>query len=293
VSLKEHAEKVLQELGLTFSQAKLFVALVRLSECATANEISSYSNVARQDVYRLMEGLQEIGLVEKVVSNPAKFKAIPIRDATSFLVKKRKEKTHALVEESTALLTSFPELTSSTGFQDSHQFMLIPKREAVIRRIEKAIKAADEKILIITPWREFTQWMFTLHDLWQQTIKRGVTIHWITETKPRDPDSHFEMLRNFMLDPHFKLRTLHRPVNSRLGVYDHREVFIATTINNNAAESPALWTNSPTMINVLEDYFEMKWKLAAEYEFKGNQVQEKEKRLIVRKARAANSPTSQ
>jgi len=293
VSLKEHAEKVLQELGLTFSQAKLFVALVRLSECATANAISSYSNVARQDVYRLMEELQEIGLVEKVVSNPAKFKAIPIRDATSFLVKKRKEKTHALVEESTALLTSFPELTSSTGFQDRHQFMLIPKREAVVRRIEKAIKAAEEKILIITPWREFTQWMFTLHDLWQQAIKRGVKIHWITETKPRNPDSHFEMLHSFMLDPHFKLRTLHRPVNSRLGIYDHREMFIATTVNNSAAESPALWTNNPTMVNVLEDYFEMKWQLSSECKIEENQDQEKEKRRTLRQpARTANSPTS-
>jgi sugar-specific transcriptional regulator TrmB len=264
VSLNEHAEKVLQELGLTFSQAKLFVALVKLPQCATANAISSFSNVARQDVYQLMEELQEIGLVEKIVSTPTKFKAVSIKDATSFLVKKRKEKTRSLVEESTALLANFPEIASSTGVEDRNQFILIPKREAVVRRIEKAIKNANERILLITPWREFTQWMFTLHEVWQRATERRVKIRWITDSKPQTPDSNFEIIQSFLLNPNFKLRTLPKPVNSRLGVYDRREVFIATTANSDAAESPALWTNSPTVINVLEDYFEMKWKMAKE-----------------------------
>jgi sugar-specific transcriptional regulator TrmB len=264
VSLNQHAEKVLQELGLTFSQAKLFVALVKLPQCATANAISSFSNVARQDVYQLMEELQEIGLVEKIVSTPTKFKAVSIKDATSFLVKKRKEKTRSLVEESTALLANFPEIASSTGVEDRNQFILIPKREAVVRRIEKAIKTANERILIITPWREFTQWMFTLHEAWQRATERRVKIHWITDSKPQTPDSNFEMIQSVLFNPNFKLRTLPKPVNSRLGIYDHREVLIATTANTDAAESPALWTNCPTVINVFEDYFELKWKLAKE-----------------------------
>jgi hypothetical protein len=106
--------------------------------------------------------------------------------------------------------------------------------------------------------------MFTLHEVWQRATERRVKIHWITDSKPQTPDSNFEMIQSVLFNPNFKLRTLPKPVNSRLGIYDHREVLIATTANTDAAESPALWTNCPTVINVLEDYFELKWKLAKE-----------------------------
>ena len=263
--LKGDAEKILRELGLTFSQAKLYVALLVFSDFASAKTISTFSNVARQDVYRLMNELQEIGLVEKEVSNPARFKAVPISDATSFLIEKRKERTTALLEESAALLSKFQEKSSKTAVQEEVQFIIVPKGEPLVRRVEKALKVADKKILVVTPWREFTQWIFTLHDWWQQTLDRGVRTNWITENQPQNTDANVEMIDNFTRNPMFKLRTVPPPMDIRLSVFDSSEVFMATNVTINAGESPALWTNSPTMVSTLEDYFKMKWKQAAEY----------------------------
>jgi sugar-specific transcriptional regulator TrmB len=265
VSLMEHAEKVLRELGLTFSQAKLYVALLRLSDGATASAIGSFANVARQDVYHLMDELQEIGLVEKIVSNPTKYKAVPIEEVTSVLLGKRRDRTQALIEESAELFSKFPGKSSKTEIHEITQFMLIPKGETLVRKVEKTLKAAQKQIFVVMPWREFTQWIFALQELWQQTLDRGVRMHWLTENPPQNSDANMEMIDNFMHNPMFKLRTLPPPIDVRLSVFDSREVFIAINTTINAAESPALWTNSPTMVSTLEDYFRMKWEIATEY----------------------------
>ena len=264
MSFKEHGEKILHEMGLTNSEAKLYVALVRMRACATANTLSNSSNVARQDVYRILEELQNLGLVEKIIANPALFKAISIKEATSILVEKRREKTRALLEDTAELLGEFPEENSPT-FQDNQQFVLIPKRDAIERRIEKAIKTTNAKILAISPWRELTQWMFKLNQSLRQAFERGVKVHWITESVTLDLSSSLELEQGFLRNPNFRLRTLPQRLEARFGVYDNMEVFIATTRQQNAAESPALWTNNPTIVHILTDYFEMKWNQAQEY----------------------------
>ena len=264
MSFKEHGEKILHEMGLTHSQAKLYVALVRMRACATANALSNSSNIARQDVYRILEELQNLGLVEKIIANPALFKAIPIGEATSTLMEKRREKTRILLKETAELLGEFPE-ENSPALQESHQFVLIPQGDPIVRKIEEAIKTAKKKIMVITPWRELTQWMLKLNQSWKQAVERGVKVHWITESKTLDLDSRLELEQGFLRNPNFKLRTLPQRLEERLGIYDNREVFIATTRQQNAAESPALWTNNPTIVYILTDYFEMKWNQAQEY----------------------------
>jgi sugar-specific transcriptional regulator TrmB len=261
---KEHGEKILREMGLTHSQAKLYVALVRMHACTTANALSKSSNVARQDVYRILEELQSLGLVEKIIANPTLFKAIPIGEATSTLMEKRREKTRILLKETAELLGEFPE-ENLPALQESHQFVLIPQGDPIVRKIEEAIKTAKKKIMVITPWRELTQWMLKLNQSWKQAVERGVKVHWITESKPQNLDSNLEIARDFLGNPNFNLRILPQPLPmTRLGIYDHREVFISITRNQNTAESPALWTNNPTIVYMLTDYFEMKWKLAQE-----------------------------
>lgn len=264
MSLQENGERILRELGLTFSQAKLYVALVRFGGCTTANEVSNFSNIARQDVYRLLEQLQRIGLVEKIVANPAMFKAIPMKDVTSILVERRKQKTRALVKESEELIAHFNKTKSSTELQDHNQFVLIPKGEAIVRRIERSIKASQDEILIITPWREFAQWMFTVHELWRQAIERGVKVRWITERKPQNSDLTLEPAYNLLGNHNFKLRVMAEKPLKRLGIHDGKELFIAIGREANAGESQALWTNNSAMIHIMEDYFEMKWQTATE-----------------------------
>lgn len=262
--LRDHGEKVLCELGLSFSQSRVYIALVRLADQSTAKEVSIVSNVARQDVYRTLSELQELSLVEMVIGNPAKFKAIPMQEVVSILIKRRKQKTRALMTEATDLVDKFPKKDAEAGIQqDGGQFILIPKKEALIYRTEKAIEVAQESIIVITSWRVLTQWLFILGKLVNQALIRGVNVRWITE-KQENLTVGPELVETFK-NSRFQLRTMVDPPKKRLVVYDGKEVFIATLREPNAVWSPVLWTNNSAIAYIINDYFEMKWKIASEY----------------------------
>lgn len=263
MSLQDHGEKILRELGLTFSQTRVYIALVRLGDYSTVKAVSNFSSVARQDLYRIIAQLQELSLVETEIGNLAQFRAIPMQEAVSILMERRSQKTRALLTEATELLEKLPEKEAQIQHENS-QFVLIPKREVVLHRLEKAIERVQEDICSISPWREFAQWMSRLPELWSQTLKRGVTVRWITG-KPENTNSGTENLQAILKNPNLKLRIAPEPPERTFGIYDGEEVYVATRREPNAAESPALWTNNPTITYLLKDYFEMKWKLTTEY----------------------------
>ena len=87
--------QIVMDLGLTLLQAKIFLVLTE-SQCLKANEISKFSNISRPDVYRNLMKLQKIGLIEKIISKPYKFKTIPVETALELLINRRVNKTKDL-----------------------------------------------------------------------------------------------------------------------------------------------------------------------------------------------------
>ena len=57
----------LTELSLSTTQAKIYLALVK-TKSQTAQAISTLSSVSRPDVYRVLNQLQNLGLVEKIIA---------------------------------------------------------------------------------------------------------------------------------------------------------------------------------------------------------------------------------
>jgi hypothetical protein len=44
-----------------------------------------------------------------------------------------------------------------------------------------------------------------------------------------------------------------------LGIYDKKEVFMIIDPKEGLFDSPALWSNSQSLISVVQDYFEILW----------------------------------
>jgi sugar-specific transcriptional regulator TrmB len=258
-----NGEKTLRELGLTLPQARVYLALVKLGTPSTVKNISTYSKVARQDVYRTLTELRELSLVEMIVCNPALFRAVPLQQSATFLMERKNQEIRVLMTEATELFALLAKEKEAEIHHENHQFVLIPKREVIISRLKKAIEGSKKSILVITPWRELPQWLFILHESWQQALNKGVEVRWITE-KQVTPCLLNEITRILIKDPNFKLRTEPNSSKARFAIYDGKEVFITVLSATNAAESPALWTNNPALIYILKDYFETKWQLISD-----------------------------
>ena len=86
---QEEDVEALVALGLTTLQAKVYLTLNKLEEAKTKSETAK---VARQEIYRVMNKLQNLCLVEKVIAKPVRYKAVPMQEAVPHLLKRIHEK---------------------------------------------------------------------------------------------------------------------------------------------------------------------------------------------------------
>jgi len=255
--------RTLTRLGLTSCQAKVYLALVR-SGISTAKTISMVSKVARPDIYRIMPMLQKLGLAEKIINVPTKFEATPIREGVTSLLDHKSKETYELQQEAKELLKKFKERQPKTPIQEGDkQLVLIPERERLILSLKKAAEDAQSSMDIICPQEAFPKGLLIMNEVYEKAMGRGVKIRWLLE-KPKDINPWPEIVQTFMKNPFFKLRIVLKPPEARLGIFDKKEVFIATHPTTRAMESTALWTNNPSLLRIVHDYFERLWITALE-----------------------------
>jgi len=84
-----HPLEVLKQLGLTQYQAKVYLALFRNRESSN-KQIARLTSLNRGNVHNALIELSQLGLIEKIISAPTKYKAIPIDDAVSILIAEKK-----------------------------------------------------------------------------------------------------------------------------------------------------------------------------------------------------------
>lgn len=88
----QQAVATLSDLGLTTTQAKVYLTLVK-SESSTIETISNLSKVARTDLYRITHELEKKGLVERILANPTQFKPIPLAECLPVLLQRKNQES--------------------------------------------------------------------------------------------------------------------------------------------------------------------------------------------------------
>jgi sugar-specific transcriptional regulator TrmB len=142
----EDCVSILCELGLSISQAKVILSLVKHKNLK-AQEISSISGVARPYVYGVLVQLEEAGLVEKTISKPEEFHAIPIEKCIHNLIQKRVVKTAELQQKALTLSQYLKRETENEEISKEFHFIFIPNRESVYGKAEKIVRNAQKSML--------------------------------------------------------------------------------------------------------------------------------------------------
>ena len=126
--------EILMNLGLTYLQAKTYLTLTQL-EKAEAQKISKASDVARQDIYRIMPTLEKLGLAEKVIGTPILYKATPLKEGSLMLLQKRTKEHTTLQEKIKLLLNSNQEGNINTIFhEENSQFIITSERKLFLKK---------------------------------------------------------------------------------------------------------------------------------------------------------------
>ncbi len=258
---EQEAVETLCGLGLTLNEARVYFALIQCG-VSSAKTVSKFSGVIRQDVYRVMPKLQQKGLVNRALTIPAVFDAIPLEDGVSILMEKRRKRTEELQQKTAVLVDNQKNNHRKfSGGELEPEFVVIPGDEASIKRKKMAIDA-ERYVDNVISRKRFVSGLSYYGELTLKRLERGVRYRLITEM-PGDGEILPKIFQDLREHPLFRLRYVTASPRAFMCVIDNREVLFSDPAAS-PLEYTCLWSKNPSLLAVLHDYFELMWITAME-----------------------------
>ncbi len=255
--LNEEVTQILTDLGLSPLQAKVYYALVRVED-PTANAASKLAKVARQEVYRITEELEETGLVSRTVSAPTRFQPLPLKEALSVLLNKKTQENAVLkkrVEEVNLEVLKRKELKHS-----SYTLKEIPENSRWFEDGHARFKAS-ETFELMTSFRRFSARFMYEEELYREAAVKNKTKVRILTGKPTGHKYVIETINSLRQYPCFDMRFLDQDPDVVAIIFDRKDVAVSLRPANHVGP-PYLFSNHPSIVNLAVKYFETLWSKA-------------------------------
>ena len=254
--------ETLMQLGLGLNEAKVFLSLSALGP-ATAKTVSKHAKVAREIVYQAMHTLGEKGLVEVLLASPKRFMTVPMQEAVDLLLKNKNMELKELEAKAQKLLNTFKGKQKTTSQLEEQTFIYIPKK-LVVKRINQAIDRAQKSIDFYITWKRFFQGMTNgFAENIKRALARNVKFRIVME-KPEETKASEHLMPFCKFTPNFKIKFILTYPKTVLGIYDKKEVFIVIDPKGALQDSPVVWSNTPSILSLAQDFFETLWTTAIE-----------------------------
>jgi sugar-specific transcriptional regulator TrmB len=254
---KEETLQLIISLGLSVSEAKIYLALTEIGK-ATAKTISKASKISQPDVYRVLSKLENNGLIEREVDTPNQFKAIPIDEGLAILLQRRDNQSAMLHKQTAEMLQSLQERTAKTAPQEEEsKFVLVPGVH--VHKIRNAVENAQMGVLCFTSVDMFRKVRFVTEDVWKRGVNRGIKYQFIIG-KPHEERAVLQLDPILKNNDCFEIKWTHTLMPCVI-LIDGKEVFLRTEMN---LEAPVLWSNNPCIVTMIQEYFKTEWKILKE-----------------------------
>ena len=208
----EELNETLVEMGLTSLQVNVYLALNKLNQ-ASVKDISNVLKVARQEIYRALAELLRLGLIEKRITTPNQFRAIPLEQVLGFLLERKRNQMSKL-EEKTARIVKSVSIVKTAGVlgkpnELDYDFLLFEGKEILLRSAVDLF-ASSQTIRIINESNLSAYWWVNQFQMFANALKRGAKIQALID-KPQENNPAKEVIQKLKKSPFFEIRYLTCP----------------------------------------------------------------------------------
>ena len=264
--LLQNEEKVetLTQLGLTLNQARAYLALLQ-SGPAAAKKLSEAAKITRQDIYRVMPTLEQVGIVERLISSPTVYEATPIQQGTRILLERKTAEHNELRRKTRELVRIVKKSSANQEFVESDALLvMIPGKEAIIQKIGEALQKTKRSIEVVTSRKRFSPAIFKFRDNYTNALERGVRIRVATE-KPVAEKAVCEIVERLMENGGFEVKCFSDVPPAVVSIFDGREASVTLSQVAHTPRASALWSNDACFVALAQNYFETKWSSSTEF----------------------------
>jgi sugar-specific transcriptional regulator TrmB len=247
--------EVLVGLGLSNRQARVYLALLKIGD-AKARRLAGFTSIERQEVYRLLGELEQMGLVKRCLTVPTRFSAVPISEGTGRLIEHRLTELNLLTKRAMSLSKKLSQIQRSPP-QDTPSFGVVSEAESE-KNYQAAIEKAQHRLQAVMGWVQFRQFCFLFDVALLEAVKRGVAVEVLTQQPPRHclPAWVKSALVSY---PNFKLKTAVEPPSAAFCVFDGVQAVVAFSPDGRLARGLELWTGHSALVGGLQALFWGRW----------------------------------
>jgi sugar-specific transcriptional regulator TrmB len=250
---ENEAIQALQHIGLTLNQARVYMALYK-SGTSRAKTLSTISGLAPCDVYRVMEDLQKLGLVEVLITSPKKFRACSPDYVISTLISKRTEENRRIETEALDIVHRIKSEKLVNQF-DGLEMTLIPYGKTISSFESSNFKTIKKRVDCVQTNRLFHRFIYDTHGALKELINRNVEMRFVVEDVEK-LDAH-EQLKALLKNGNFQVKSAKDKIDACIMLHDDTDVFVSKSTET--AQTPSYWSNNPCIIGIVSTYFETKW----------------------------------
>jgi sugar-specific transcriptional regulator TrmB len=249
--------QTLTRLGLTPHQSKIYLALSKI-ERGTIKTLSLMSKIDRANVHRSITKLQNLGLVEKLITYPTTFKALPMNEGIAVLLERRRMEYEENVAKAKELLERSGRKSHVAVTEDGCQFVFVPGGKLTYRILSELIDSSDRTHDGIVYRKDLEQRKDFFVDLFRKLSLKGLKIRLIVflEKEKKLPTA-FEVFRNC---EQIEMRRVRIKPRATFSIWDGKKAFLTVTPRISNPMTSGLLMDNPALVGLIQDYFEIVWR---------------------------------
>jgi len=259
---------LLMDIGFTKNQAELYLTLLKLGK-ADGKTLSKIVKSPKTVVYRTLNELHRIGLVEKEVSVPYKFKATPLKEGLQIIVNQRLDYYKESRNKTEQFLLRKQRVGEHYIEEKAYRLTSFEGKNRIIQIIKRQHDMACESIDIISTLNRWLQIIEKCFEKYKKALERKVKYRVVVD-KPEGKIFFPEEVKVLLSNPNFELKIARGSLANNLGICDDMEATFNFYPSKSLKDSPIIWTNHSSFIEMAQDHFEKVWKSARKYTPKGN-----------------------
>jgi sugar-specific transcriptional regulator TrmB len=254
----EERIQTLTRLALTKNQARVYLALLQAGP-ATAKELGNTSKIARPDIYRIIPALLKEGIVEKLITSPASFQALPVNHALPILLKRKTTEQSELRKKTQELLRDLENNHFKKEPQEADpEFIAVPGIKAIMQRLKEKLLKTQINLCVVTSQTRFSAAILEFANGYQKALERGVKIR-IAAEKHVAQRTAFKIVQTLSKDPKFEVKYFADPPPAIVTIFDDKEACVTMSAMANLEGASAIWSNNLGFVALAQDYFENRW----------------------------------
>jgi len=265
--LQAEGIRLLTQMGFTESQAKLYLSLI-ITGKTDVKTLAKQANVPRQAIYRTLGELQEKGIVERIISLPQEYKAIPLQDGLAIMISEKANDYAKILEQAKEFLLKFEAQQEQLISENDYSITIVEGKDTIVKRTKNITDNLQHTVCVCSTTQRWIHMNLEIIENVKEALSRGVKYHMILENS--NGEIYFpKEFKPMLSHPNYEVRMAHNQLKINAAIFDDKEASFSFYPAKSLAESPMIWTNHPSILVGFQDHFKNVWRDSEKVDIKG------------------------